>query len=310
MNDAAIQYTTLTVLALGLVTGIYKLHYFLEECPIPNRYCAGIPIETDDDLAAIPSGDTLELNLEGLPGDPMRVVPGEDYLKMGHGYQVWPASLALAKYMLSDTNMKGRSVMEIGAGCCGIPSLVAAAMGAESAVMTDRHKFIEAYQRRNLVNSSYKAKLSTQLVQWGPAWSMTAVPEGISVQTLLGAEIADDSHDFGGITRLADAVVAPGGEFIISQPEPEKQGEGTQMRELERWIEGDRYKLYPFLKKGPSDFKCELKTLYLDGTEMRTVNGAKALHRHTVGMYWPMKGLFYILHCTRAGGKATESFDL
>jgi len=71
---------------------------------------------------------------------PARATVVEDRTSPGsHGY-VWDAAVALAAFLSHDVGsrgLSGRRVLELGAGC-GLPGLVAAAIGARSVVLTDR----------------------------------------------------------------------------------------------------------------------------------------------------------------------------
>ncbi|GLT49072.1 hypothetical protein SLA2020_226550 [Shorea laevis] len=52
------------------------------------------------------------------------------------GSWVWDSALVLSKWMFTQVDFQGKSVLEVGAGA-GLPGLVAARLGASRVVLTD-----------------------------------------------------------------------------------------------------------------------------------------------------------------------------
>jgi predicted nicotinamide N-methyase len=76
------------------------------------------------------SGLTLRFRRPPNPGDLIDEERFADDEYMPYWAELWPAGIALARYLVAERDLRGKRVLELGCGL-GLPSLAAAAGGAE-----------------------------------------------------------------------------------------------------------------------------------------------------------------------------------
>lgn len=89
----------------------------------------------------------------------------------GTGMKLWPASLVLAEWLLSDSGRSavgGRSVLELGAGAAALPSIAAGLAGAKCVVASDGVSDIVAQARQNVEHNG-PLPVTVQLLSWQDA---------------------------------------------------------------------------------------------------------------------------------------------
>lgn len=93
------------------------------------------------------------------------------------GLQIWPASALLAEYIICRADVKGAFVLELGAGCSGLPGLMSSRRGAAEVLLTDgTHEALVALNETLLLNTRCiptSCKVECRLLRWGstlPGW--------------------------------------------------------------------------------------------------------------------------------------------
>jgi predicted nicotinamide N-methyase len=107
---------------------------------------------------------------------------------------LWNGSIILGKIIeyQSPISIEGKSVLELGAGCCGIPGQIAAALGAR-VVLTDIRDELEGLQNNVDLNAQYQPiSVIVQELNWDDVKSQLALPtwmQGMTVNVILCADL-------------------------------------------------------------------------------------------------------------------------
>ncbi|KAG7390860.1 hypothetical protein PHYBOEH_006899 [Phytophthora boehmeriae] len=133
----------------------------------------------------------------------------------GLGGEVWAGALVLCEFL--DDNAAdyvcGRDVIELGAGC-GLCGLVAASLGAKSAVLTDEYP--DLLDRNIAMNRHIWAKnevATSAELEWGVADSMA--PFVHKFDTMLGSEITQLGRDLHTpLLQTIHSVLRPGADSV------------------------------------------------------------------------------------------------
>ena len=116
---------------------------------------------------------------------------------------VWPSSLVLSAYLVSNSNIcMNQKFYEIGAGC-GLPSLVAAKLGASKCSLTE--KFDDSQLEilnSNIQKNSLEHICHAELLNWG-----SLIPNELKCDYILGADIFYSSEDFDSILSTVSSVL-------------------------------------------------------------------------------------------------------
>ncbi|KAL2087410.1 hypothetical protein ACEWY4_016238 [Coilia grayii] len=120
------------------------------------------------------------------------------YLHSWHGRQCGPATLALCKFLENNrhqVNLKGKSVLELGAGT-GIVSIVASLLGAW-VTATDAPEVLEILTENFNANTRGRSKYSpqTEVLQWGQNLARSFPPSIYHYDYILAADVVY-SHSY------------------------------------------------------------------------------------------------------------------
>jgi hypothetical protein len=138
------------------------------------------------------------------------------------GLQLWAASLVLSRWLVDlAPQIRGKGVIELGAGCglCGI--VAAKHCGATSVAITDLAEETMSNLRHNLsLNGLQAPACLAQSVDWR---NRTTWPAAQPV--IIGADLIYALEAVGPLVECINAMLAPNGAFLYVCPETNRQGE-------------------------------------------------------------------------------------
>lgn len=116
---------------------------------------------------------------------------------------VWPSSLVLSAYLVSNSKLcKARTFYEIGAGC-GLPTLVAAKLGASKCYLTEKNQDIQLdVLKTNVKRNALENICHIHSTNWGESVSNT-----IKCDFILGSDIFYSSEDFDMIITTVSSIL-------------------------------------------------------------------------------------------------------
>jgi predicted nicotinamide N-methyase len=125
--------------------------------------------------------------------------------------RVWPASIALAEYiMLKPDWIEGRRVLELAAGL-GLPSLVAARR-AESVLATDNQPQAVELLRYN-ASALRLDNFSAEVLDW------SRLPSMVEADLVLMSDVNYEPSSFPGLLRAVESLLEQGIQILLSTPE-------------------------------------------------------------------------------------------
>ncbi len=130
--------------------------------------------------------------------------------RLPYGVALWPAAIALAHEVASQTEaFKDKRVLELGAGT-GLPGIVAASLGG-SVVQTDRHEVAMSVCKRNGEQNSVQG-IDYRQADW------TTWTDDEQYDWILGSDIlySEAMHPF--LQHIFETNLAPGGRILLSDP--------------------------------------------------------------------------------------------
>ncbi|HEX2640391.1 MAG TPA: methyltransferase domain-containing protein [Pyrinomonadaceae bacterium] len=126
-----------------------------------------------------------------------------------YGVTLWASSIALAHDLATRKDLRGKNVLELGAGT-GLPGIVAASGGARL-VQTDNNKVALTLARRNLDRSELKS-VEQRAVDW-VNWNDTD-----RYDLILGSDILYSKEMQPHLRRIFESNLAAGGRVLLSDP--------------------------------------------------------------------------------------------
>ena len=122
-------------------------------------------------MAALEELDYEELWGEGASGrvGAVRVVGSLEACSFTEfGNEVWPGSKVLGEWLTRHSDVvAGKRVVEVGAGC-GLPGLVAAAVGARRVTLTDLPEALASLRRNASENArAVSCEVTCEALRWG-----------------------------------------------------------------------------------------------------------------------------------------------
>ncbi|MBI5500233.1 MAG: methyltransferase domain-containing protein [Deltaproteobacteria bacterium] len=122
----------------------------------------------------------------------------------------WPAAYGLAEHVVHDLRPQGRSVLELGCGTA-VPAVAAERAGA-TVLATDRDPVALVFARENARRNACRHIRFASLDWFAP-------PPLPPFDLVLGADVVYLEQTFAALLDLAAAVLAPGGSFVLSDPD-------------------------------------------------------------------------------------------
>jgi len=154
-----------------------------------------------------------------------RLLETRHVLPRSHWSRVWPASIALSRWLLAERYLPATST-ELGCGL-GLVSMTLAHLGL-TAEATDRVPDALSFAAENAARNQLSG-FTTRHLDWG-------APSGLASDLILGADIVYEPEAPERLFRLLDTArfLVPGGRLVISGPRARAQLFGQLMRALSR----------------------------------------------------------------------------
>lgn len=130
--------------------------------------------------------------------------------RMPYWADVWPSSIALAGY-LARMDLSWTRTIELGCGL-GLPSVVALDRGAE-VVATDHYEIALEFARHNARINTGRDLTVAHLDWYSPVENNLG-----KFDLVLAADVLYERRNVAALTALIPALLAPGGEVLISDP--------------------------------------------------------------------------------------------
>jgi predicted nicotinamide N-methyase len=123
--------------------------------------------------------------------------------------ELWPSSVALARYAAQYLDLQGRQVLELGCGL-GLVSVVAALQGAR-VLCTDYEADALAFARHN-VRCNASQRVGFRLVDWRqPALRRR-------YDYILASDVIYEARNFGPLVAILQRFLARGGDAVFAEP--------------------------------------------------------------------------------------------
>lgn len=134
---------------------------------------------------------------------------------MPYWAELWPSALMLGRAIAQQSWPANMQVLEVGCGL-GLSGLVALALGM-NVVFSDYDMAALDFAARNARRNGFK-QFRTLPLDW------RCPPKGLQVPLLLAADVIYEARNISPLIRLMSAVLAPGGECWLSDPDrPHRQ---------------------------------------------------------------------------------------
>lgn len=128
---------------------------------------------------------------------------------------LWPAARGLAEHLWRHADeLAGRRVIELGCGL-GLPSILAAKLGAQ-VLATDFHPETGKWFLHNAGLNQVEAIYMT--LDWNALLSSEQGPRYHPAPLVIGSDLVYERRHIPALVCAIDALCAPGGEAIISDP--------------------------------------------------------------------------------------------
>jgi predicted nicotinamide N-methyase len=128
-----------------------------------------------------------------------------------YGIALWSATIALAQdIILRAGDFSGKQVLELGAGT-GLPGIVAASLGAEKVVQTDKNNLAMSLCKRNCELNQIKT-IEHRLADW-TVWNDT-----YQYDWIIGSDILYGVDMHFHLQQIFESNIAPGGRVLLSDP--------------------------------------------------------------------------------------------
>ncbi|TLD26676.1 hypothetical protein PspLS_05054 [Pyricularia sp. CBS 133598] len=146
------------------------------------------------------------------------------------GHRTWDGALHLAHYLVAEqgSTMRGRSVLELGAGAGLLSILCAKYFGAESVIATDGDERVIEEARRNVViggmsGEEGQGRVEVEKLWWGEdlgdSWLHDRLSkQGKSLDVVLGADLIYNEESASALAKTLKSLLTlqPGLKIIIS----------------------------------------------------------------------------------------------
>ncbi len=129
---------------------------------------------------------------------------------------LWDSASALCTYLLAHPKLaKGKQVLELGCGL-GLPSLLAAKLGATQVTATDFHPDVEAFIGRNIAHNRLEGCVSYALYDWQA--SSSAPPTPTPPELILASDVLYEAATVPAFTDRAAALCRNGATLLLADP--------------------------------------------------------------------------------------------
>jgi predicted nicotinamide N-methyase len=167
------------------------------ETVLQTIVCGGLTIE----LLRVADVDTL---LDRLPKVQFR--PDE---RLPYWADLWPSSLALARYLWEAVDLRGLEVLELGCGL-GLAGIAASRKGGV-VTFTDYEAAALAFTRYNVYRNGCPQAMVRHL-----DWHAPRLDQRYAV--ILASDVLYERANFHPLVRLLDRALGPNGRFLFAEP--------------------------------------------------------------------------------------------
>ncbi|MEL7143853.1 MAG: methyltransferase domain-containing protein [Cyanobacteria bacterium J06573_11] len=136
----------------------------------------------------------------------------DDYIP--YWAELWPASVMLAKALISQSWPNNHTALEIGCGV-GLPGIVALSLGMR-VIFSDYDATAVDFAARNAMANGFD-NFETQTLDW-------RVPPSFRVPLILAADVIYEERNIPPLIAFIKAVLAPGGVCLLSDPDRSTRG--------------------------------------------------------------------------------------
>ncbi|EON62862.1 hypothetical protein W97_02087 [Coniosporium apollinis CBS 100218] len=124
-----------------------------------------------EDLVQSPAHKTAgasSIDFDGLLSTPLKL---QEDLAEGCGGQLWPAGMVLSKYLLRNhrNTMKGRTIVELGAGGGLVGLAVALGCNVDKNLLITDQKPMFALMQQNITLNNLQGRVEADIYDWGEA---------------------------------------------------------------------------------------------------------------------------------------------
>ena len=126
-------------------------------------------------LAGTADGASLAPQMSSLRFGDTEVQVEQEFSDAEEGSVLWDCSRSFLAYVTQSSNIRGKRVLEIGAGT-GAVGLALARLGADSVVVTDKSSQLPL-MRRNIEHNQLSDLVRVELLTWGEDWRNHASAE-------------------------------------------------------------------------------------------------------------------------------------
>lgn len=165
--------------------------------------------------------EIVTIPLGGRPVQLWRPLKAESYIlntaeedfggdeRLPYWAMLWPASIALAQYFAESPDLKGKSLLELGAGLA-LPALAAARAGALTCVTDWYNEALDYAKASAKLNA---LDIQTQFLDWRhpPAWPV--------YDYIACADLLYERRNHAPILNTISRLLAPKGKAVFSDPE-------------------------------------------------------------------------------------------
>jgi 2-polyprenyl-3-methyl-5-hydroxy-6-metoxy-1,4-benzoquinol methylase len=148
------------------------------------------------------------------PTDPGDLVQGwcrqaDPTLHVPYWAELWPASRAIARLLISGESLAGKSVLDLGCGL-GLSGIAAGLRGAR-VLFADQDSDALVFARRNADRAGIRNAAFVAMDWRAPVWSR-------SFDLVLGADVIYDRIDHEPVTMLLESLLTGGGKALLGDP--------------------------------------------------------------------------------------------
>ncbi len=140
----------------------------------------------------------------------------EDLAAFPYGLLLWASAIGLAERLAEQPELvRGRRVLEIGAGC-GLPGLVARALGAARVTQTDYQEAALMLARRNAAQNGFAGQVEHRLADW-----RDFPPDLLGAfDVVLGSDVLYERTLHPPLSVLLPRLLRPGGDNVVLVADP------------------------------------------------------------------------------------------
>lgn len=125
---------------------------------------------------------------------------------------LWPSAIGLAEALATRASaLTGTSVIELGCGL-GLPSILAARLGAATVVATDFHPDVMPWLRQNAAQNN--AAITFEHLSWATPRTLG----GRCFDWVIGSDLLYERRHIPALVHCIDTLAAPGATLLVADP--------------------------------------------------------------------------------------------